>query len=247
MNPGQASGRDTTILSTVAHELNNELQVVLARVELMSLDAGCASQAARLRTDIGRLSALVRDYLTYGELHQRPLCLDVQPTPLGPLLAEIQEEAALALGEAPVVECVFGLSTLTDRRRLHQALWNLVRNAVRHGKPPVTITATEHGGTVTIGIGDCGGGFAPGMTQARLHGRFSVNGGSGIGLWLASAIVEGHGGRIWLGRATCGGAHVGVSLPSARGCSAVHAGWTQQHTDTRAASGVGDVCVGREL
>lgn len=204
------------LLAIAAHELNNELQVIVARLDLLEQEACCADSARTMQHDVDRLRRLVRDYLTFGQLQRRPLCLNVAPLSIGSLLADVRDNAELSFGIRPGLEGDTRAVVLGDSDRLNQAVWNLVRNAFRHGGAPVTMTVTTLPGHVLLGIGDCGGGFVDEVPEIRLGGRFSLNGGSGIGLWLAQEIVVAHGGRLWLGRSACGGAHVGVMLPAAQ-------------------------------
>lgn len=206
--------RARDLLAIAAHELNNELQVLVARLDLLEQRACCTDAARTMQHDVSRLRRLVRDYLTFGQLQHRPLCLDVAPLPVGSLLADVCDNAELSLGLRPGIEGDTRAVVLADQDRLNQAVWNLVRNAFRHGGAPVTLTVTSLPGHVLLGVGDCGGGFVEDAPEIRMGGGSSVSNGSGIGLWLANEIVLAHGGRLWLGRSVCGGAHVGVLLPA---------------------------------
>jgi signal transduction histidine kinase len=92
-----------------------------------------------------------------------------------------------------------------DRERIAQLLTNLISNAVKYspdgGEVRVTIRAAD--GDVTIGVRDHGIGIEP--RDCRLifepFARVGEHGdlpGTGLGLWIAKAIVEAHGGRIWV-------------------------------------------------
>ncbi|MGE3858055.1 MAG: sensor histidine kinase [Dehalococcoidia bacterium] len=221
------------LLAIAAHELNNALQSLTMRLDLIG------DVAPGVRDDVDRVARLVRDYLMSGQLERRALRIDARPVRVGPLLATVRERAAIEFGGALDVDAPDDVWCRFDPGHLDQIVWHLVCNAFRHGTPPVVLTVRRHGDFAVFGLGDCGAGFAPDVDCARLHGRFSINGGGGIGLWLVSTLVEAYGGKLWLGEAwlgeawlgearlgearlgearlgeaECGGVHVGFSAPA---------------------------------
>jgi signal transduction histidine kinase len=101
-----------------------------------------------------------------------------------------------------------------DATRLRQAIANLVTNGLRHGSR-VVIDVGETSGAVVVEVTDDGPGvaagidpFAPGVSGA---------GSSGLGLWLARAIAEAHGGSLVLVPGKGRGARFRLALPSASG------------------------------
>ena len=116
--------------------------------------------------------------------------------------------------------------------QLHRVLLNLVENAIRHsregGRIVVRAERTLHG--VEIEVEDDGDGIPPaerGRVFRAFYGRDGQRaaGRSGLGLAIARAAVEAHGGRIWLAE-SMRGTRVRLSLPlpaehrRARGCQA---------------------------
>jgi len=104
------------------------------------------------------------------------------------------------------------LSLRGDPTRLRQALTNLVDNALRHGGA-VSIEARAEGGEVVVDVSDDGPGvdpsldpFAPGVSGA---------GSSGLGLYVARAIAEAHGGSLTLVSHGGPGVTFRLSLPGA--------------------------------
>jgi histidine kinase len=96
---------------------------------------------------------------------------------------------------------------LADEDRIVQVLTNLTGNALQHtpenGK--VTIIASRADGEAQISVHDTGIGIPP-EHLPHIFDRFyrvdksrsrRAGGGSGIGLTIARALVEAHGGRIW--------------------------------------------------
>ncbi|MGH7729515.1 MAG: sensor histidine kinase, partial [Vulcanimicrobiaceae bacterium] len=107
-----------------------------------------------------------------------------------------------------------------DRSGLARTAVALVHNAVRYAQRGIEVRVAHGDGSVEFAVVDDG----PGFTAAALaHGteRFwrddEARGrdGSGLGLALARAIVEGHRGSLSLANGSAGGAIVRVSLPAA--------------------------------
>jgi two-component system sensor histidine kinase BaeS len=94
-----------------------------------------------------------------------------------------------------------------DADRLRQVIGNLVSNALRYTPAGgrVTLRAWGEGKQVRIAVSDTGPGIAP-KDQTHLFDRFyradvardRASGGSGLGLAIARALVEAHGGEIWV-------------------------------------------------
>jgi signal transduction histidine kinase len=109
-----------------------------------------------------------------------------------------------------------------DPDRLTQVLRNLVRNAVNHTTPgdSVTLTAVARGDRVEFAVSDTGPGI-PGEQLEQIFERFHRTdesrerdrGGSGLGLPIARALVEAHGGTIWAESRRGEGATIRFELP----------------------------------
>lgn len=109
--------------------------------------------------------------------------------------------------------------------KLRRVLLNLLQNAIHHTPPDggVAIRAAAVNGTVEIEVADTGAGIAP-EDRPHVFEPFYRGGGdaartrpgSGLGLAISRAIVEAHGGRIWLAEEP-GGTRVRFTLPTALG------------------------------
>jgi signal transduction histidine kinase len=115
-------------------------------------------------------------------------------------------------------------SVMADPHRVEQILLNLFSNALRHTPSGGTITvrATASGEEIHVEICDSG----PGLSEHDLRHVFdrfyqaetsrTEGTGAGLGLSIAKAWVEAHGGRIWAKNAALEGACFGFSLPRER-------------------------------
>jgi signal transduction histidine kinase len=84
-----------------------------------------------------------------------------------------------------------------DEVRLSQALDNLLDNAVRHGAPPLAVSAQVHDDEVELRVTDAGPGVPVELVH-RLFDRFATAGptsGTGLGLYLVREIARGHHGE----------------------------------------------------
>jgi signal transduction histidine kinase len=205
----------TDLLSTIAHELRTPLTAVRTSVGLL-LDAEHApdeSQRKELLETIERnavrMQRLVGDILDLARFRAGRLNLQLRRLDARELadaaLASVRPLAEAA-GQVFVVDLprspvwVFG-----DRRRLEQALVNLLSNAQRFSPDgdEIRLAVKARGGEVAWTVTDRGPGIEP-ADQERLFERFFVGdtqrpgatGGVGLGLPTTLAIAQAHGGRV---------------------------------------------------
>jgi len=178
-----------------------------------------ALRSAAEETD--RLSQLADDLLLLaradaGELQIRRSRVVVREV-LETIATRFGRRAASA-GRTIEVAAVPELELLADRRRLEQALGNLVENALRHGRGTVKLTSVAVDGVVELHVHDEGDGFGPEFAGHAFE-RFSRadasgSGGAGLGLAIVAAIAQAHGGTA---TAVSGGAEVVLALPARSG------------------------------
>ena len=108
---------------------------------------------------------------------------------------------------------------------MSQVLTNLLSNAVKYAEDggQVLIRGRQGQNEVVICVSDQGPGIRP-ADRHRIFDRFyrseEITGstqGAGLGLYLAKAIVEAHGGRIWVDEKVDQGAQICFSLPGGKG------------------------------
>ncbi len=197
----ERASRLETISSKVAHELKNPLSAIKGLLKLVDRSPGDDKTHERLdvmQREVARMETILRDYLSFS----RPLeDLRTQPVELGVLCDDVIAVLE-ARAEAAGVNLARGPSTWTivgDPRRLKEALLNLVGNAVdaTPAGGSVRVTVREQDGGARIVIEDSGKGMSEQELQ-RLGTPFFTTreGGTGLGVVLARAIVTQHGGTL---------------------------------------------------
>lgn len=199
------------LLSDVAHEIRTPLTVIQGNLRALLDDVYPLDkeEIAHLYDQTRHLTRMVDDLhlLAQAEAHQLPL--NMSEVALVPLVqntalffrptAEAQQVSIRVeiLGKHPYIK--------GDAARLTQLLHNLLSNALRHTPAggQIRVQVEQKEGDVLLTVADTGEGIAPehlGEVFARFYridpARRRDMGGTGLGLALAKAIVEAHGGSI---------------------------------------------------
>jgi signal transduction histidine kinase len=204
------------LLATVGHELRTPLTAIRTSVGLL-LDPGIvpnADQRQQLVSTIGRsadrMQRLLTELLDLARLRSGRAKLETSAFDARDIAREVAaavEPMAAARSQRIRVDLPGdAVRTVGDRRRLEQALLNLVANAQKFSPVGAEIDLRLERGaddTVRWTVADHGPGIDP-EERVRLFERFFVGtsdgnvagGGAGIGLPTALAIAQGHGGSI---------------------------------------------------
>jgi two-component system, OmpR family, sensor kinase len=219
-------------VSAVSHELRTPLTSIKGYLEsVLAQETGPLNEELREELEIvyrnaTRLQDLANDLLTLARLESGRIEMDLRPLDLCSLLAELREELQPAARKRRLelrLECGRGLQVEGDGLRLHQALGNLIGNAIKfsHEDERVRLRAVGRNGEVVIEVSDHGVGI-PADELPRLKERFyraSTAGeakGTGLGLAITEEIVERHGGRLEVDSRVGAGSTFRIRLPAAR-------------------------------
>ena len=217
----RAIERERSFVADASHELRTPLALLRAELELAlrkprtELELEEAVRSARAETE--RLVRLAEDLLVLARADDGRLPLRREPVQAGEVLEAVREafrSRAEAVGRE--IDAQPDATVLdADRLRLEQALGNLVDNALRHGAGAIRLDAVERDGLIELHVRDEGPGLRPDFLPHAFE-RFSradparTSGGAGLGLALASAIAEAHGGSA---QAAGDRADVWLSIP----------------------------------
>jgi signal transduction histidine kinase len=238
---GQLRAVETTrrrLLGDLAHEMRTPVATLDGSLE--AFEDGVASPDAAttgmLRAQTRRLARLAEDVAAVSRAEEHQLELHPARVPAGQLVTAAAAAAADRYADADVrlaVDAPADLPTVrVDPDRLGQVLGNLLDNALRHTPAggQVTLSAevldgngerSNGGPAVRITVADSGDGI-PAEHLPHVFERFyrvdaardRAHGGSGVGLAIAKALVEAHGGAITVASAGTGrGARFTVTLP----------------------------------
>jgi two-component system sensor histidine kinase KdpD len=203
----------TALLDAVTHALRTPLTSIKASVTNLISNPGLVeTQKQELLTIINeesdRLNRLVGEAGEMARLDAGEVELKLEPHPIEDVINASLDHCKGSLGSRDVeVRVAKGLPPVRiDLARAREVLVHLIENANQYSPPdqPITITAEASGDTVVTSVSDRGDGI-DGLEQALIfekfyrgkNQRYSVEG-TGMGLPIAKAIVEAHGGSISL-------------------------------------------------
>ncbi len=225
-----AFARQRGFVADASHELRTPLTVIRGQLEVLARQTVVTREDVRhvdevVRTEVLRMERLVDDLLLLARADEGEL-LRPAPLELSPFVTELFDALTLTAERrfelGPVPDGVLS----ADEDRVAQVVRNLARNAVEHtgldGLVRLTVTPLARG-RIELAIEDDGPGI-PAEQRDRIFDRFHRvdsararrEGGAGLGLAIARAIVEAHGGQISAGVSPEGGARVAFVLPGFR-------------------------------
>ncbi len=213
--------------SGVAHEFNNLLTSILARVQLISLNP----LSVELKNDLDLIekasldaAEVVRRLQSFSRSQRqadfRPvkieeMCSDAVEF-LRPLWATRRRHGRPAIRVQ--VRCEDDLDVAGDPTELREVLTNLIKNALDalDDGGDITVSAAERDGEIRVRVEDTGSGVPEELLSKVFDPFFTTKGerGTGLGLALSQQIVERHGGSMTIDRGAGGvGTLVSITLP----------------------------------
>jgi two-component system sensor histidine kinase KdpD len=216
-----------SLLSAISHDVRTPLTAIvglsgtLAGSPTLTPDAR-QELAGAIEEEALRMEQLVTNLLDMARLQAGPVQLNRQWQMLEEVVGSALSLQARSLaGRRVDLRLAPGLPPLAlDAVLIERLLCNLLANASRLAPPatPLTIEASRHGNMVEVALEDHGPGVAP-ADRERIFDKFtrarpeSAGAGVGLGLSICRAIVEAHGGRIWVEPGAAGGARFRFTLP----------------------------------
>ncbi len=208
----------SAFVSNVSHELRTPLTAIKASADNMldrligDLTGKQVSYLTRIKSNSDRLARLINDLLDLSTIEAGKI--DLRPTnlSLGTLIKEAAESlrpvATEKLIDLAVVSTDPGVMAWADRDKVIQVLINLIGNALKFtpARGKVTIAVAKNAADWSqISVTDTGPGI-PADEASKVFGRFYQVGhaatqksqGTGLGLAISKALVEMHGGEIWV-------------------------------------------------
>jgi PAS domain S-box-containing protein len=208
-----ASQRMQEFIAMLAHELRNPMAPVRNASSVLRRQQDMPPIALRMcdiiDRQMGHLTRLVDDLLDVGRIVTGKIALSFAPIDFSEVVhtsIETVRPSLLARRQTLDLQLPGPLPLLGDATRLAQSLQNLLHNAVRYTPPGghVTVSVRTEGSSLFASVADNGSGIAHEALerifdlfhQEPSAERSPSESGLGIGLNLARALVEQHGGRL---------------------------------------------------
>ncbi len=226
----EAERLKSTFISVVSHELKTPVALIKGYADALSRDDADWDRDTILNglrvieEEADRLAELIENLLAASKLQAEGMRLDIDDVNL-PAIARQSIERFKTQTDRHELRAQFPPDFPVirgDTTRLRQVLDNLVSNAIKYSPEggPIDITGSFTAGEVRVDVRDRGIGIPPDQLGRVFERFYRVNNslaqtaqGTGLGLYLAHAVITAHGGRIWAENNPDGGATFSFVLP----------------------------------
>jgi len=217
-----------TFISIVSHELRTPVALIKGYASTLRRDDArwdkrtISDSLAVIEEEADRLSKMVDDLLDASRLQAGGLSLNQADVSLPSLASRVTERFA---AQSPKHRLVTDFPEsfpviIGDETRIEQVLSNLVSNALKYASSgEIRVSGSVRPEQVIVCVSDEGPGIEA-RDLPHIFDRFyrstsavKQTKGAGLGLYLARAIVEAHGGRIWADPKPDSGARICFSIP----------------------------------
>ena len=200
----------SAILDSVTHEFRTPLTAIKASITSLLSPTGLGPDDRQelmtvINEESDRLNRLVGEAAEVAQLESHEFQLDLRDCVVLELVQAAVSEVKQVLGKHPVeIRVPQAITVRLDPDRIKEVLVQLLENAAKYSPPesPIRITAELKGASLEVSVADQGAGIDD-MEQGLIfdkfyrgkNQRYRVQG-TGMGLAIARAIVEAHGGKI---------------------------------------------------
>jgi signal transduction histidine kinase len=205
-------------VSNVSHELRTPLTAIKGAVDLVLREvAGPLTEKqthylTRVRSNTQHLAGLINDLLDLSKIESGKIEVKSSRISLAGLVHEVVESLRPVAAEKVIgLEATISEPSIlvwADRDKVNQVLMNLIGNAVKFtpAQGRITVSASRNGkGSVQVSVSDTGPGIAPDEKDKIFDKFYQIAQlgdvkpkGTGLGLAICKALVELHGGNIWV-------------------------------------------------
>ncbi|MBU6296876.1 MAG: HAMP domain-containing histidine kinase [Alphaproteobacteria bacterium] len=217
MEQALASRAKSEFLANMSHELRTPLNAIIGFSDLIGNHRNPGIDAEKISEYAGHINragvhllAIISDILDISKIESGTFVLDIQQHALSELIsasAALVEPRIAEKGQTLVLQLPAALPMVNvDGRRVKQVLINLLSNAHKFTPASGRITvraAVSEGGALAVSVRDSGIGMTPEQIAVALRPFGQVNSsrsrtqeGTGLGLPIAKALIEKHGGKF---------------------------------------------------
>ncbi|HUZ02787.1 MAG TPA: ATP-binding protein [Thermomicrobiaceae bacterium] len=227
----EAFVRQRTFVADASHEFRTPLTLIRANAEMAGHDprapvASIQGELGSILEEVDRSDRLVEDLLTLARADAGRLTLDREPLEVAALVSDaVRTMRPLALERG--IDLAARLSdrceAMVDPERLRQVVRILIDNALKHTPQggEITVTVGRRGRDAMVSVSDTGAGIHK-HDLPHIFDRFyrsdrartRKTGGTGLGLPIAKALVEAHGGKIAVSSEPDRGTTVTFTVPA---------------------------------
>lgn len=222
----------TEFISVASHQLRTPLTTVKWYAELLlaaqnDINKKSADYVHKIYDSNQKMIRLVNDLLNVSRIESgKKFMIEKKSSDIISIIKRVVADQSILAGQNNIKIDVDGLPKKLilniDNEKIYQVFQNLINNAVKysHSGSKVVVAYEKSGDGSVLIVRDRGLGI-PTSQQDRVFEKFfradnvveSGKGGSGLGLYIARAIVEGHNGRLWFESSVKEGTTFYVQLP----------------------------------
>jgi signal transduction histidine kinase len=222
---------DMDFIALAAHELRGPITVIRGYLDVLNDELQPVLQPDqhelidRLSVSASRLSGYINNILNVSRYDRRHLKLHLHEDTLTGIIDSLRIDLDLRArtqNRLLSFNIPADLPTVAaDRNSLGEVISNLVDNAIKYSNEggQVNVTAAVKGDFVECSVRDFGIGM-PASVTGDLFGKFyrshlsrQTVAGTGLGLYISKAIIESHGGQIWVSSTEGQGSTFGFTVP----------------------------------
>lgn len=221
--------RKNDFIAMASHELKTPLTSLKAYIQLLERKIAKADDAfinnalVKAGNQVNKMSDLVYSFLDLSRLESGKLQVKMQQFDINELIEEtIAETMLINYNHQVIFEQANAIMVFADRDRIGQVISNFLSNAIKYSPKDSVITVSSRivGNNAQVSVIDTGIGI-PSKDQENVFQRFyraendnikNISG-FGIGLYLASEIIQRHKGKIWVDSKEGEGSTFSFSIP----------------------------------
>ena len=220
-------------IANVSYELRTPLNAIIGFAEILGnqyfgpLSPRQRDYSAGILDSSQRLMSLINDILDLATIEAGYMALETGRIEVGDMLQSVMaltRERARSQNLSLTMDCPPAIDAIeADERRLKQAIFNLVSNAIKYtpagGSIRLEARLDDGDGDLILAVADTGVGI-PAADRERVFGKFergdpnSREGGAGLGLSLVKSLIELHGGSVTIDTAPTSGTTILCRLPA---------------------------------
>ena len=204
--------RKNDFIAMASHELKTPLTSIKAYLQILSKKLGPVSDSfingvlQKANIQVNKMADLIHGFLDLSKLESGKLQLKITAFDMNELIKDTILETSL-LSPGRIIKFVQKkeLSVYADSEKISQVISNFLSNAFKYSdkETPIIVTSAKKNGCILVSVTDKGIGIKP-KDQEKLFQRFyrvesekmkNISG-FGIGLYLASEIIQRHKGTI---------------------------------------------------